>query len=176
MKKVTLSFILLVAAVIIFTGCTNNDVSNNQSASLVDQTPEVQKPPAQFSGNEGEQLSLTGDGVQIETKSVSDGQAHFFNTTLSNGNKIYYFIVQDKDGILRAAANACQVCYSSKMGFVQEGNSMKCKTCGNKYPLEKIATEKGGCNPGPINPNLKDEGGLITITEEELEEVADLFI
>ena len=175
MKKVTLSFILLVAAVIIFTGCTNNDVSNNQSASLVDQTPEAQKPPAQFSGNEGEQLSLTGDGVQIETKSVSDGQAHFFNTTLSNGNNIYFFVVQDEDGILRAAANACQVCFDARMGFRQEGDFMVCNTCGNKYPLIKIATEKGGCNPGPINPNLEIQNSNIIIEQKELEQVTELF-
>lgn len=176
MKRIIPYYLLLLTAVMIFTGCTNNDVSKNQSASLVDQTFEAQKPPAEFSGNEGTQLALTNDVVQIETASVSDGQAHFFNTTLSNGKNIYFFVVQDEEGILRSAANACQVCYSSMMGFVQEGNSMKCKTCGNKYPLEKIATEKGGCNPKPINPNLKDEDGTITITEEELEEVADLFI
>ncbi|MDF1498314.1 MAG: Fe-S-containing protein [Patescibacteria group bacterium] len=49
------------------------------------------------------------------------------------------------------------------------------KTCGNIYPMEKIATEKGGCNPGPINPNLKVENGIITIEQSELEEIAGLF-
>ncbi|NIQ15684.1 MAG: DUF2318 domain-containing protein, partial [Candidatus Dadabacteria bacterium] len=101
--------------------------------------------------------------------------AHYYNTELSSGKIIYFFVVKDKDGIYRAAANACQVCFDARMGFDQEGDFMVCNTCGNKYPLEKIATEKGGCNPGPINPDLEVKDGQIIIEESDLEEVAEFF-
>lgn len=101
--------------------------------------------------------------------------AHYYNTKLPNGKTIYFFVVKDKDGIYRAAANACQVCFDARIGFRQKGDFMVCSTCNNKYPLSKISTEKGGCNPGPINPNLEVKNNQIIIQQSDLEKVADLF-
>jgi glutaredoxin len=130
---------------------------------------------AEFVGEKGEKVSLVGEQLELNVKTYNDNLVYYYNTKLSNGKIIYFFIVKDKAGIYRAAANACQVCFDARMGFRQEGDFMVCNTCGNKYPLEKIATEKGGCNPGPINPNLKVENGKIIISQSELEQVADLF-
>ena len=52
---------------------------------------------------------------------------------------------------------------------------MICNTCGNAYPMEKIATEKGGCNPGPINPNLAIKEDNIIINQSDITQVIDLF-
>jgi len=41
--------------------------------------------------------------------------------------------------------------------------------------MEKIATEKGGCNPAPISPNLELKDGKIIVKQSELEGVAGLF-
>lgn len=128
-----------------------------------------------FDGEKGEKIALENGRVEIEAQILNDGLARYYNVNLSNGDIIYFFVVKDKNGIYRAAANACAVCFGSKLGFRQEGDNMICNTCGNAYPLEKIATEKGGCNPGPINPNLKVENGIITIMESELKEVSGFF-
>ena len=157
-----------------------NDIENNQNSKQAPlSSDEQQDNPAinkiKFDGEKGETLELESGKITIDAKILEDGLAHFFNTELESGKIVYFFALKDKNGIYRAAANACQVCHKSKLGFVQEGDFMKCKTCGNKYPMEKIATEKGGCNPGPINPNLKIENGEITISQSELEEVSDLF-
>ena len=53
---------------------------------------------------------------------------------------------------------------------------MVCNTCGNKYPLDKIATEKGGCNPAPISPDLEAKDGMIDISISELEDIQEFFI
>ena len=50
-----------------------------------------------------------------------------------------------------------------------------CNTCGNRYPLVKVATEKGGCNPAPINPNLEARDGKLVIAQAALEQIAGLF-
>ena len=141
---------------------------------LLECQEESQSFTVNFNGEKGDQISLANGQVVLAASTFEDGEAHFYNTEL-NGKTIYFFLVKDKDGVYRAAANACQVCFDSALGFHQEGNYMVCNTCGNQYPLEKIATEKGGCNPGPINPNLKVVDGKIAIRQAELEQVAEFF-
>jgi len=132
-------------------------------------------PKVEFSGENGENVSLINGQISLTANTFDDNLAHYYNTELPSGKTVYFFVVKDKKGIYRAAANACQVCFDSRMGFRQQGDFMVCNTCGNKYPLEKIATEKGGCNPGPINPDLKVKNGKLTIKQAELEEIAEFF-
>ncbi|MBL7141923.1 DUF2318 domain-containing protein [Patescibacteria group bacterium] len=134
-----------------------------------------ESPKVEFFGENGENVSLINGQVSLTANTLDDNLAHYYNTKLPSGKTVYFFVVKDKNGVYRAAANACQVCFDSRMGFRQQGDFMVCNTCGNKYPLGKIATEKGGCNPGPINPDLKVKNGKLTIKQAELEEVAELF-
>ena len=128
-----------------------------------------------FLGQKGDNLVLENGAVKIDALVFNDSQAHFYNVQIPLSKTVYFFIVKDKNGIYRAAANACQVCYGVRKGFHQEGEEIVCNNCGNRYPIEKIATEKGGCNPAPINPNLKVSNGQITISQTELEQVLNLF-
>jgi len=131
-------------------------------------------PKDDFLGEKGEAVSLINQELSIPASRLEDGLAHFYNTQLG-GKSIYFFVIKDNQGAYRAAANACKVCFDSRMGFRQQGDDMVCNTCGNKYPLEKIATEKGGCNPGPINPNLELRNGEIIIQQSDIEQVSELF-
>ena len=128
-----------------------------------------------FIGKEGEAVSLADEQIILDSEVFADGLAHHYNTELPSGKIIYFFVLKDKNGIYRAAANACQVCFDAMMGFRQEGDFMVCNTCGNKYPLRKIATEKGGCNPGPINPNLEVEDNKVIVEQSDLEQVVEFF-
>ncbi len=135
-----------------------------------------------FLGEKGENVNFNNEEIRLETSIFNDNQARFYNVNMpasptggSPGKTIYFFVVKDKNGIYRAAANACAVCFKTYKGFHQEGNEIVCNNCGNRYPIEKIATEKGGCNPGPINPNLEVENGEIIIKKADLEQVLNLF-
>ncbi|MFH1657086.1 MAG: DUF2318 domain-containing protein [bacterium] len=141
----------------------NNDSNKDQAPSL------------KFSGEQGEKIELIDGKVKIKTEAVDDNQAHYYNVKMPNGKIIYFFVVKDKNGVYRSAANACKVCFDARQGFRQEEIYMVCNACGNKYPMEKIATEKGGCNPGPINSNLKPINGELIVSQAELEDVIDLF-
>jgi hypothetical protein len=123
----------------------------------------------------GDAVTPANGQVTIDVSQLKGSQAHFYNVKLPSGKTIYFFVVRDQAGVYRAAANACQVCFRAARGFHQEGNWIVCNTCGNRYPLEKIATEKGGCNPGPINPKLPVKGNSATIQLAELEQVSELF-
>lgn len=161
------SIFLILVVVFSLTGCTkqaniNQDELNQPAQSSV------------FLGEKGEEVVMKNDQIVLGSQPLNDGIARFYNTELE-GKTIHFFVVKDKNGIYRAAANACQVCFDSKMGFRQEGDFMVCNTCQNKYPLEKIATERGGCNPVPINPNLEVKGDEVVIKKADLEQVADFF-
>lgn len=142
-------------------GCPEEE---NQSLSNVE-----------FIGENGKKVSLVNGQIKLDSKIFTDSLARYYNTELPDGKIVYFFVVKDKNGIYRAAANACQVCFDARMGFRQEGDFMVCNTCGNKYPLTKIATEKGGCNPGPINPNLEAKDGKVIIEQSDIEQVVDFF-
>ncbi len=128
-----------------------------------------------FFGEKGENVFLENGEIKLDASQFNDNQARFYNIKMSGGKIIYFFAVKDKNGIYRAAANACAICFKTYKGFRQEGNEIVCNNCGNRYPIEKIATEKGGCNPGPINPNLSIQSGKIIIEQADIEQVADLF-
>lgn len=127
-----------------------------------------------FKGEKGENVALENEEVKIKASVFDDNQARFYNVEIE-GKTIYFFVVKDKDGIYRAAANACQVCFAVKKGFHQEGDFIVCNNCGNRYPLEKIATEKGGCNPAPISPNLEVKNGRVVVKKGDIQQVAELF-
>tara|TARA_Y100000310_G_scaffold17993_1_gene17749 strand:- start:475 stop:1008 length:534 start_codon:yes stop_codon:yes gene_type:complete len=165
--------ILFLLGYVVFSNLNKDDIN----PSGIDNNQNDSNKPASinFKGDKGEILTLEDNQVELDAGILDDNKAHYYNVEVSSGKTIYFFAIKDKTGTYRAAANACQVCYDTYLGFSQDGDYMVCNTCGNKYPLEKIATEKGGCNPGPINPDLKVENGKIIITEAELNEVLNLF-
>lgn len=87
--------------------------------------------------------------VQIPVSRVDDGKAHFF-TYRDGGTDINFFLIKSRDGVIRAAFDACDVCYKDKRGYRQEGNVMVCNNCEQTFPTERINVVKGGCNPAPL--------------------------
>ncbi|MFH1522609.1 MAG: DUF2318 domain-containing protein [Patescibacteria group bacterium] len=176
-------YIMLFILLLLLAGCVDNgdtsqgqlSVNKEQSTSVSKNTDNQFAPPIEFTGNKGEKVVINNDEILLDSSKFENNLVKYYNTTLPDGKKAYFFVVKDSLGKYRAAANACQVCFDARMGFRQEGNFMVCNTCGNKYPLEKIATEKGGCNPGPINPNLEVENGNVVIRQSDLEQVVNLF-
>ncbi len=78
--------------------------------------------------------------------------------------------VKDSSGTVKTALNTCQVCYNSGQGYyVQEGSTLVCQNCGNVFNIDDIEVIKGGCNPIPVMPDVKNEDGeFITISGEFL--------
>lgn len=178
MKKI---YSLLIIPLLILSGCAEVDLSsptNDNQTSKSSPQPDYEGYSSNidsFKGERGLYVELDSIGATIEASSVNDGNAHFFNTMLPNNKPAYFFIVKSPDGKLRAAANGCQVCGNALQGFRQEGDFMVCNTCGNKYPFNKISTEKGGCNPVPISPNLEIQDGKINISVAELNNIQHFF-
>ncbi|PLX71737.1 MAG: DUF2318 domain-containing protein [Denitrovibrio sp.] len=87
--------------------------------------------------------------LSIPLSEVSDGSAHYY-TVNSNGKEVKFFVLKSRDGVIRAAFDACDVCYPEKKGYRQEGEFMICNNCGQKFHSSRINVLKGGCNPSPL--------------------------
>ena len=113
-----------------------------------------------------------GGDVTLPLAEVSDGQAHFYSYD-AGGATVKYFVLADKDGTVRAALDACEVCFAQKKGYHQEGDSMVCNNCGKVFPSDQINVITGGCNPIPLD--MTTSGGNLTITTDSLTQGVQYF-
>ena len=111
-------------------------------------------------------VSASAGKVTIPIAEMNDGQAHFYSYQ-GQGGKIPFFLIKGKDGTLRAAFDACDVCYKAKKGYKQQGEEMICKNCNQAFPVAKIGTVSGGCNPSPLKTTLNSATLEITVSDLE---------
>ncbi|XXJ21313.1 Fe-S-containing protein [Desulfovibrio caledoniensis] len=103
-----------------------------------------------FWGFGGSDSVTAGNGVvTIPVSDVADGNAHFY-TYDAGGKDVKFFVMKSRDGIIRAAFDACDVCYGEKKGYSQDGDFMVCNNCGQRFHSSRINEVKGGCNPSPL--------------------------
>ncbi len=93
------------------------------------------------------------------------GRAVFYVYNHSPKESVKFFVVKSVDNVIRAAFDACDVCYKHKMGYAQtkKGDHMVCMSCGLKFRTDKVNEVTGGCNPGALNRTLKDGNVIITV-------------
>jgi len=94
----------------------------------------------------------------------NDGQAHHFEHKV-NGQAIRYFILKSSDGIVRAAFDACDVCWPEGKGYVQSGDEMVCRNCGRRFASVMINEVQGGCNPAPLHRTVEGDHLVIQIND-----------
>ncbi|MCI0487776.1 MAG: DUF2318 domain-containing protein [Blastocatellia bacterium] len=111
--------------------------------------------------------------IRIPLADLDGGQARFFDYTLSNNTPVRFFAIKSKDGVYRAALDACDVCYHAKKGYYQDGDDMICKNCGLKFPTNQINDVAGGCNPVGLTRTI--ENGNLVIKASELESRAGYY-
>jgi uncharacterized membrane protein len=119
-------------------------------------------------GSSEAQTVTSRDGmVKLALADVGDGKAHHYRFT-EGGKEIKFFVLKSSDGVVRAAFDACDVCYREKKGYRQEGDLMVCNNCGQRFPSVKINEIKGGCNPAPLTRKI-DGDSLVMYTTDILE-------
>jgi uncharacterized membrane protein len=91
-----------------------------------------------------------GSSVAYPVSMFQDGKAHHFDYKTGNLN-IRYFILKSSDGIIRAAFDACDVCWPAGKGYYQDGDDMVCRNCGRRFASVLVNEVQGGCNPAPLN-------------------------
>ena len=109
----------------------------------------------------------SGKDLRISLASLKLDEAQFFSYPSASGKNINFFLLRGSDGVVRAAYDACDVCYPHKQGYYQQGDNMVCRRCGRAFPSTKVNVVTGGCNPAPLERST--EGDQLVITAQNLE-------
>lgn len=104
--------------------------------------------------------------VEFQLATFDDYVARYY-TYVHNDESIEFFILKSEDGVVRAAFNACDVCYGALRGYSQNGQIMVCNNCGRQFPADRINIVQGGCNPSPLERSV--DGNYLVI------DVADII-
>lgn len=113
------------------------------------------------------------DQETFPVENFDNGKARFYKYKGKNGHSIKYFIVKSDDGVIRAAFDACDVCWRAGKGYKQDGGVMICKNCGRRFPAYSINEVQGGCNPAPLPRIIV--GDKLIIKHSNLEKGAAYF-
>jgi len=106
------------------------------------------------------------DGVvSIPVSDVSDGNAHYYAFE-KDGFEVKFFLLKSSDGVIRAAFDACDVCFREKKGYTQDGDFMVCNNCGQRFHSSRINEVQGGCNPSPLTRT--DDGTTVTLAVRDI--------
>jgi uncharacterized membrane protein len=116
---------------------------------------------------------ITDKDVIFPESAFADGKAQFFEYKTHDGKKVKYFIIKSSDGVIRAAFDACDVCWESGKGYKQQGDYMVCQNCGRRFQSTKVNVVTGGCNPSALTRTIKD--GKVFIPLQALNEGTRYF-
>ncbi len=105
------------------------------------------------SGGRPQAASAAGGGgdVTFALSEFDDGVARFYRYMTASGREVRFFVMRSSDGVVRAAFDACDVCFRERRGYRQVGDVMVCNNCGQTFPSVSINEIRGGCNPAPID-------------------------
>ena len=113
---------------------------------------------------ETDDLPVRDGAVRLPVSTFDDGQAHWY-TYHADSADIQFFVLKSSDGVIRAAFNACDVCFLEKKGYRQKGDEMICNNCGQRFPSALINEVRGGCNPSPLTRTIQGNEVIILIDD-----------
>jgi hypothetical protein len=109
-------------------------------------------------------VQATDGVINWPLNTFDDGQAHYYSF-VDGGKSIDFFVLKSSDGVVRAAFDACDVCFGAHKGYRQQGDLMICNNCGQQFPSVRINEVKGGCNPGPLERTVEGTDLVIRSTD-----------
>ena len=81
-----------------------------------------------------------------------NGKARYFQVKTPDGVTIKYFVMKSSDGVIRAAFDACNVCWREGKGYTQKDDFMVCNNCGRRFPSTRATgstTLRAATRPTP---------------------------
>lgn len=127
-----------------------------------------------FIGQKGKAETIVASSFESDVSTTSfsypadlfeDGKARHYRYKIDGSDTVQYFILKSSDGIIRAAFDACDVCWRARKGYQQSGDFMVCRNCGRQFASVLVNEVKGGCNPAPLKRRMEDGKVVIEIKE-----------
>ena len=114
-----------------------------------------------------QRLSLAAQVMEVTypVKNFQDGKARFYEYKAGDGITIKYFILKSSDGVVRAAFDACDVCWPQGKGYYQKDDYMVCRNCGRRFASVNVNVITGGCNPGALKREVLGEKLVIKVKD-----------
>lgn len=116
-------------------------------------------------GAQAKTPSISNKEVSLDAAQFDDGKARHFAYMTPEGIQVRYFVLKSSDGVIRAAFDACDVCWRANKGYTQDGDVMICNNCGRRFASVKVNEVKGGCNPAPLMRNVVDGKVIIKVAD-----------
>jgi len=114
---------------------------------------------------QGASPAKQGSEVAYAVSTFQDGKARYYEYKASDGTTIKYFILKSSDGVVRAAFDACDVCWPEGKGYQQKGDYMVCRNCGRRFASVKVNVITGGCNPGALHRDVVGDKLVIQVKD-----------
>ena len=108
--------------------------------------------------------AVAGETVSMPAAMFDDGKARYFEHK-DGSITIRYFVIKSSDGVIRAAFDACDVCWPAGKGYAQEGDVMVCRNCGQRFKSTQVNEVKGGCNPAPLDRRVENGTVVIQVSD-----------
>ncbi len=102
--------------------------------------------------------------ISLPATLFEDGKARHFQHVAGEFT-VKYFVLKSSDGIIRAAFDACDVCWPAGKGYYQDGDYMVCRNCGRRFASVLVNEVKGGCNPAPLNRRIENGKVIIEVKD-----------
>ena len=118
-----------------------------------------------LSATQGAAAAKPAAEVAYPVKDFQNGNARFYSYPAGNGVTIKYFVLKSSDGVIRAAFNACDVCFQEGKGYVQKGDFMVCNNCGRRFASVRINEVQGGCNPAPLTREIRGDKVILQVKD-----------
>jgi len=117
-------------------------------------------------GDSARNVQAVDGRVSIDVSALAEGEAAHYRYREGKVS-VRFFLVRDVRGTVRAALDACEVCWREDKGYklVKNDGAMLCVNCGRRFPLDRIGAIRGGCNPHPVAFELEEGKVLIPATE-----------
>jgi hypothetical protein len=175
---------LLITILTVLSGCSSS--TDKASTTLPSSTTNPQVSESSFADENIENKEPSSETVTDFEKTapidlvipiVDITETAVFYPVEIDGVKLEVLAVKAPDGSIRTAFNTCQVCYDSGKGYYkQDGNELVCQNCGNRFTMDKVEVQSGGCNPVPIFANNKtvDDKNII-ISGDFLTQAKEIF-
>ncbi len=115
-------------------------------------------------GQSSETTAAAGE-ITFPVAMFEDGKARHFELAAENDIVVKYFVLKSSDGVIRAAFDACDVCWAGGKGYSQDRDVMVCRNCGRRFASMKINEVKGGCNPAPLKRTIAEDKVVIQTSD-----------
>jgi len=153
---------------------TKNATATNIIASVAPPTPPVkQLPPPSLYGDIKALPASASGAVIVPLSEISTTMKKYSYDV--NGTTVRFFVVLGSDGKVRAAFDACQVCYKAKKGYSQVNNNVRCNNCGRQFSIDELGTENKGAGCWPSYLPNEVNGSDVRVNVSDLQAGAFLF-